>query len=128
MRSPLVVVIAALLLFVGWVSIARPDHKYRLTFDVVTPQGLVSASNVMAVYLDDFSIGPIGGGIGMKGDAVFVDLGGGKNFIAILTHGRTASDVDGMSRLAMNAFAAAGRKVPFKEVKRLTGTSPFGTS
>lgn len=127
MRSSWIVVIAVFL-FGSWVSAARPDHKYRLTFDVVTPQGLVSASNVMAVYLDDFSIGPIGGGIGMKGDAVFVDLGAGKNLIAILAHGRTASDVDGMSRLAMNAFAAAGQKVPFKDVKRLTGTVPVRDS
>lgn len=124
MRALRIPVVIALPLFVGWAYIARPDHKYRLTFDVATPQGVVSASNVMAVYLDDFSIGPIGGGVGMKGDAVFIDLGGGKNIIAVLAHGRNGLDVDGMSRLAMSAFAAAGRKVPFKDVKRLTGSVP----
>lgn len=124
MRPLRIVVIITLLLFVGWAAIARPDHKYRLTFDVVTPQGLVSASNVMAVYLDDFSIGPIGGGIGMKGDAVFIDLGGGKNIIAILAHGKDGSE-DRMGALTVDAFAAAGKKVQFKDVKRLTGQIPI---
>ena len=32
-----------------------------------------------------------------------------------------ASDYDGMSRLAMNAFTAAGQKVQFREVNRLSG-------
>ena len=120
-RWIIAVVAIAALLFGGWVYIARPDHKYRLTFVVETPQGIVSASNVMTVYLDNFSIGPIGGGVGMKGDAIFIDLGEGRNIIAILAHGRDGSDVNGMSHLAMNAFAAAGQKVIFKDVKKLSG-------
>jgi hypothetical protein len=126
MKHPWLAILAAVavLLFGGWVYLARPDHKYRLTFEVVTPRGVVSASNVMAVYLDEFSIGPVGGGIGMKGNAIFMDLAEGRNIIALLAHGKDGSDEDGMSLLAMNAFAAAGRKVSFKDVKRLTGVVP----
>lgn len=123
MRLLRVAAVAAFLLFIAWATIARPDHKYRLTFNVATPHGMVSASNVMAVYLDDFSIGPIGGGIGMKGDAVFLDLGEGKNIIAILAHGKDGSE-DRIGTLAREAFATAGRKVQFKDVKQLTGKVP----
>lgn len=118
------IVVIAALLFGGWVYLARPEHKYRLTVEVVTPQGVVAASNVMAAHRGKLSIGTIGGGVGMKGDALFLDLGGGRNLIATLTHRPDGSYVDGMIYLAMNAYAAAGRKVPFKEVKQLTGKVP----
>jgi hypothetical protein len=58
----------------------------------------------------------------MRGEAVYADLGGGQNLVAILAHGKNASYFDGMGVLAMNAFAAVGRKVPFREVKQLSGT------
>lgn len=130
MRDSWIAILVAIgiILFGGWVYIARPDHKYRLTFAVETPNGIVSASNVMAVYLDGFSIGPIGGGVGMRGEATFLDLGEGRNIIAILAHRRDASDVDGMSYLAMKAFAATGQKVIFKDVKKLSGKVPLSGS
>jgi len=99
----------------------RPDHKYRLTIAVDTPQGIKSASGVIAIYKDKFSIGGVGGGVAAQGDAIFVDLGGGRNLVALLSLGKNGSDVDGVDYLAMNAFAAAGQKVSFKEVKELKG-------
>ncbi|QWG22846.1 hypothetical protein KMZ93_23305 [Bradyrhizobium sediminis] len=117
-------VIIAGLLFGGLIYLNRPDHKYRLTVEVQTPDGVRSGSGVMAIYQGKIS-GPLPeavAGVSMKGDAVYVDLGGGRNLIAILAHGENASYYDGMGFLAMNAFAAAGRKVPFKEVKLLSGT------
>jgi len=107
----------------GWIYLARPDHKYRLTIEVETPSGVRSASGVIAVHLgkDSGILPEAGGSIGMKGDAIFVDLGDGRNLIVALAHGANASNFDGMSRLAMNAFAAAGQKVPFKDVNQLSG-------
>lgn len=119
-----VVVVLGLILVIGLVYFYRPDHKYRLKVEVDTPHGLKSAAGVMAVYKDKLSIGGIGGGTATQGDAIFLDLGDGRNLIAILGHGENGSDVDGMNYLAMNAFAAAGQKVPFKDVKRLSGTVP----
>src|SRR5437016_6226883 len=113
----------AVLLGWGWIYLARPEHKYRLTIEVQTPGGVRSASGVMAVHMgkDGGILPEAGGSIGMKGDAIFVDLGDGRNLIAALAHGVNASDYDGMSRLAMNAFAAAGRKVQFRDVNQLSG-------
>ena len=40
-------------LFVGdQIRINRPGHKYRLTMEVETPQGIKSASGVMSVHPD----------------------------------------------------------------------------
>lgn len=113
----------AVLLGWGWIYLARPDHKYRLTIEVQTPGGVRSASGVMAVHMGaNLHLLPEAtGGSATKGDAIFVDLGNGRNLIATLTHGRNGIYFDGMNHLAMNAFAAAGRKVPFREVSRLTG-------
>ncbi len=80
----------------------------------------------MAVYRGGMN-GPlpeVHAGSALKGDALFTNLGGGRNLIAALTHGKNGLYFDGMNRLAMNAFAAAGQKVPFKQVSRLTGKVP----
>ena len=122
--APAAIVLAvAILLGWGWIYLARPEHKYRLTIDVQTPGGVRSASGVMAVHMGkDAGLLPgAGGSIGVKGDALFVDLGDGRHLIATLAHGKNAANFDGISRLAMNAFAAAGQKVQFKEVSQLSG-------
>jgi hypothetical protein len=113
----------AVLLGLGWLYLARPEHKYRLTIEVQTPGGVRSASGVMAVYMgkDGGILPEAGGSISMKGDALFVDLADGRHLVAALAHGKNAANFDGMSRLAMNAFAAVGQKVGFKEVNQLSG-------
>jgi hypothetical protein len=108
----------------GLIYLNRPDHKYRLTIEVQTPEEVRSSSGVMAVHKGTIS-GPLPevvAGVSMRGEAVYADLGGGQNLVAILAHGKNASHFDGMGVLAMNAFAAVGRKVPFREVKQLSGT------
>ena len=113
----------AVLLGWGWIYLARPEHKYRLTIEVQTPGGVRSASGVMAVHMgkDSGILPEAGGRSSTRGDAIFIDLGDGRNLIATLTHGKNGLYFDGMNFLAMNAFAEAGQKVPFKEVSRLTG-------
>jgi hypothetical protein len=105
------------------IRINRPGHKYRLTMEVETPDGLKSASGVMAVHPDrSYSRG---GHTSTRGDAVFVDLGGGKNLVALLAHldGKSI-DLDGMNYVALRAYGAAGRKVSFNEMSRASGVVP----
>src|SRR5216684_3057567 len=92
------------------IRINRPGHKYRLTVEVETPEGVKSASGVMAVHPDrSYSRG---GHTRTKGDAVFVDLGGGKNLVALLAHIDDKSvDLDGVNYVALRAYNAAGRVV-----------------
>ena len=71
------------------IRINRPGHKYRLTVEVETPEGRKSASGVLAVHPDrGYSRG---GRTRTVGDAVFVDLGGGRNLVALGSSNSTAS-------------------------------------
>jgi len=111
-------------LFIGdQIRINRPGHKYRLTVEVETPQGRKSASGVLAVHPDrGYSRG---GHTRTVGDAVFVDLGAGKNLVALLAHLDGKLDYDGINYLALRAYTAAGgKRVSFNEMNRLTGTVP----
>ena len=65
-----------------------------------------------------------GGRTQTKGDAVLVDLGGGKNLVALLAHIDGTLDLDGMNYVALRAFRATGRNVSFNEMSRLTGAVP----
>ena len=105
------------------IRINRPGHKYRLTVEVETPEGRKSASGVMAVHPDrSYSRG---GHTTTVGDAVFVDLGGGKNLVALLAHIDNKLELDGMNYVALRAYtAAAGKRVSFNEMNRLTGIVP----
>ena len=117
-----VVLLAAL--FVGdQIRINRPGHKYRLTVEVETPEGTKSASGVLAVHPDrSYSRG---GHTQTKGDAVFVDLGGGKNLVALLAHIDKNLDLDDINYVALRAYTAAGgQRVSFNDMNRLSGSVP----
>jgi len=124
MRLLTIVIVLGVTLLAGLLYFYRPDHKYRLAVEVETPQGVRSAAGVMAIYKDKISIAGIGGGTSIKGDAIFVDLGDGRNVIALLAHGKNGLDSDGMNRLALNAFASVGERVQFKDIKNLSGKVP----
>ena len=104
------------------IRINRPGHKYRLTVEVETPDGIKSASGVMAVHPDrSYSRS---GQTRTNGDAVFVDLGGGKNRLALLAHIDQSVEFDGMNYVALRAYNVAGRKVSFNDMSRMTGAVP----
>jgi hypothetical protein len=118
-----VVLLAAL--FIGdQIRINRPGHKYRLTVEVETPAGRKSASHVLAVHPDrGYSRG---GHTRTVGDAVYIDLGSGKNLVALLAHiDNNKLDLDGTNYVALRAHnAASGKRVSFNEMSRLSGTVP----
>jgi hypothetical protein len=104
------------------IRINRPGHKYRLTVEVETPAGIKSASGVVSVHPDrGYSRA---GHTATHGDAVFVDLGGGKNLVALMAHLDKSIETDGTNYLALRAYKGAGRNVSFNEMNRLTGAVP----
>jgi hypothetical protein len=105
------------------VRLNRPGHKYRLAVEVETPEGVKSASGVLAVHPDrGYSRS---GSTLTKGDAVVVDLGGGKTLSALLAHiDDKGLELDGMNYVALRAFNAAGRKTSFNEMNRISGAAP----
>src|SRR6188768_124586 len=99
------VALLAALVIGDQIRINRPGQKYRLTVEVETPEGVKSASGVMAVHPDrSYSRG---GRTATRGDAVFVDLGGGRNLVALLAHIDGKLELDGINYVALRAYAAA---------------------
>lgn len=105
------------------IRINRPGHKYRLAVEVETPDGVKSATGVLSVHPDrGYSRH---GSTLTRGDALWVDLGGGKNLVALLAHlDDKGLELDGMNFVALRAFNAAGRKTTFNEMNRISGTAP----
>jgi hypothetical protein len=112
-------------LYIGdQIRINRPGHKYRLTVEVESPAGRKSASSVLAVHPDrSYSRG---GDTKTVGDAVYVDLGEGKNLVALLAHIDNNLELDGINYVALRAYTAAagGKRVSFNDMNRQTGIVP----
>jgi len=105
------------------IRINRPGHKYRLSVEVATPAGTKAASGVLAVTPDRGYSNR--GKTSASGDAVFVDLGGGKNLVALLAHLDRTLDLDGINYVALRAYGeAGGQRVSFNQMSRMTGTVP----
>jgi hypothetical protein len=105
------------------IRIGRPDHKYRLTVNVETPAGIRSASGVLSVR-PNRSYGGTGSGSSVpqtKGDALFVDLGDGKNLVVLLAYGDHGSNFEDTSFLPTRVYRAIDRRVSFRDVKNLAG-------
>ncbi len=98
-------------------------HRFRLTIEVQTPDGLRSGSSVIETSAwESGNWGPIEArGIrrDFKGRAIFVDLGHGQNLIALLGFG-PRGDQDRLFKLA-SATLAHGGKFGWKEEFKLKG-------
>ena len=105
------------------IRINRPGHKYRLAIEVETPDGVRAASGVLSVHPDRGYSRK--GSTVTKGDAVVVDLGAGKNFVALLAHiDDKVLDLDAINYVALRAYNAAGRKTSFNQMSAMTGAVP----
>ena len=126
MGRPFVIlfVIAAALL-VARCSTEEARLRYRLTLTVRTPEGLRSGSSVLELALARKNLIPLpgvsgadwGGGFRSRGEAPFVDLGGGRTLFA------TVRAPDGDYRRRMTSVALAGL-----DLYRLRGAEPHGDS
>src|SRR5882672_6911633 len=116
-------VLLAALVIGDQIRINRPGHKYRLTVEVETPEGVKSGSGILAVTPDrGYSRG---GHTRTSGDAIFLDLGGGRNLTALLAHLDKTVDLDAINYVALRAYAAAGgRRVNFNDMNGVTGVVP----
>lgn len=111
-------ILFAALLIGDQIRLGRPEYKYHLTIEVKTPQGVKSASGVLSVHPNRGYAGTGSGGTRTKGDAIFVDLGDGRNIAMLLLHDASKASADGMNYLPITAFAGSGRRISFLEVRR----------
>jgi len=103
----LVVVAVAAAVF-AWTASApsKGAHRFQLTVEVDTPDGPRSGSSVVEVERKD-GRWPVPGPrhvFRVRGEAVFVDLGPGRNLVAVLAHGESAQDVDQVITLWVEAY------------------------
>jgi hypothetical protein len=93
-----------------------PDYRYRLTLEVDTPQGLRSGSSVIEVEQSMGRTAMTGFGKAImrrvRGEAVAVDLPGGRTLFALL---RSENDSDWASRM-MQTLAPDIEGEPWEEV------------
>ncbi|WP_339033910.1 hypothetical protein WHZ78_19040 [Bradyrhizobium symbiodeficiens] len=115
----------AVLVIGDQIRINRPGHKFRLTVEVTTPDGIKTGSGILAVVPDrNYNRG---GRTTTRGEAVFVDLGQdgakGRNLVALLAHRQGAKlDFDDINYVALRAYGAArGSRVSFNDIQRQTG-------
>jgi hypothetical protein len=97
-----------------------------MVVEVETPDGVKAASAVYSVTPNRSYGGSNSGqsaGPQTKGDAVFLDLGGGRNVVALLAVGTDPTELDATNYIAMRSFIAAGRKVQFRDMKKTTAMS-----
>jgi hypothetical protein len=106
MKRIALIVGAVAVLSLGYcVFLSNYSHRYRLTIEVQTPDGIKTASSV--IQASATSTTPIlGTGLSttFKGDATFLDLGRGKNVVAVLARGDEAGQMAAPVILAMEAF------------------------
>jgi hypothetical protein len=113
----------AALVIGDYIRVNRPGHKYRMTVEVETPSGVRSASGVVVVT--PYRGYTPGGATRVSGEAVFVDLGGAKNLVALLAHLDNKLDLDAVNYVALRAYpAATGKRVNFNDMSRQTGVVP----
>lgn len=113
----------AVLVIGDQIRINRPGHKYRMTVEVETPSGVKAASGVFAVTPDRSYTRDRG--TRTSGDAIYVDLGGGKNLVALLAHLDKTLDPDAVNYVALRAYpAVTGKRVNFNDMSKQTGIVP----
>lgn len=115
MRRAVLAIVAAIILaplcFYFGYKFLYPTYtyRYRLSVDVETPDGLRSGSSVIEVRYEMFP--EINGRDHISrvfGEAVFVDLGQGKNLVGLLAAGPSGEDVDYPGRIVFLAFNLDG--------------------
>lgn len=117
------ILLIAVIYVADQIRIGRPDHKYRLTVQVQTPEGDKSVAGILSVR-PNRSYGGTGTGSSFpqtRGDALMVDLGGDRNLVALLAYGADGSNFDDSSFLPTRLLGAKDRRVSFRDVKNFAG-------
>jgi hypothetical protein len=122
----IVLVIAA---FAAWWLSQTPTYTYRfrLMIEAEVDGVLRSGASVIEVRTTDFKVGlPETKGLrsSVRGEAVFVDLGNGRNVFATLGFGPNGNE-DKIDRLAYIAFSQRDPRLEIKDLSKLTGTAPL---
>jgi hypothetical protein len=112
---------------VVWFWLSYPSYTYRarIVIEIDTPSGPKTGSSVLSfTWRSQTPIGPRGAVTQIKGDAVFIDMGGGRNLIALLGFGPNAAQ-DRLEYLAFEAFKRVGRPMTVEALSKAIGSAPL---
>lgn len=105
-----VTIVVGLCLLVGWCAKPTVQYRYLQSIEIETPQGVRSGTSVIEISKKDIYWGlpeMQGRQSGMKGEATFIDLGGGKHIIAILDR-EDPRELSGGDAIGQKVLGAAG--------------------
>lgn len=128
-RSYLMLLLGCAALSMVGCAPALPDYRYRLTVEVDTPDGIRSGSSVIQVashVSSEYSLAPGDVTTQVTGEAVAVDLPGGKTLFALLSKPNSA---DGANAYAFDALISkpwVGSKEYVAEVNALVKRRDIG--
>ncbi len=114
--APIVFLVSAFVIATAYSNWFTYTHRFRLGIEVETPSGVKSASSVLkAVYAESPKWVPQNTSLssGLHGEAVYLDLGEGKNIVALLALGANGEQWMGPD-LAARALKGEGLEKSLK--------------
>jgi hypothetical protein len=124
-RAGIVALLAGLAFVLYLCTQPAYTHRFRLTIEVETPDGIKTGSSVIETSAwESGNWGPVearGIRSDFRGRAVFVDLGHDRNLIALLGFGPIGTDQYKLFRITTAALAPGKKFDDWKEEFRLMG-------
>jgi hypothetical protein len=120
----LFVILGVAIYFVATVAFPSYTHRYRLTIEVDTQEGVRSGSSVIEVSTRPSSstLFYASASPKAKGEAVYVDLGHGRNLVALMAFGPDARAQHSMAGLAFEVLGlSSSNPDDLKRISKLTG-------
>lgn len=118
-------ILSPALLFAGYYAIYSREFAYRISLTVETPAGLRQGSSVIRFFFG-LSFGWSSRGISSKGEATFIDLGEGKNVVALLAQG-PRGDAGNLQTLVSQVFFGLSPQGYLKRAPIEVAELPVGT-
>jgi hypothetical protein len=114
---------------IAWWKVSYPTYtyRYRMTVEVIVDGAVRSGSSVREVRIDkqpQFGSAPPQVSR-VRGEAVFIDLGDGRNLIALLASGPTAKDVNYSYNVVPAAFGLTFDDRDLAKLSSLRGVRPL---
>lgn len=128
-RSCLMLVLGCAVLAMAGCTPALPDYRYRLTVEVDTPDGVRSGSSVIQVashVSSEYSLAPGDVTTQVTGEAVAVDLPGGKTLFALLAKPNSAEGAEAYAFDALISKPWVGSKEYVANVNALVDRRDIG--
>src|SRR5215216_7397158 len=98
----------------------KTKHRFRLTLQFETLDGIKAASGVYEAVSWESSTPGIRRQFhsAVTGEAIFIDLGGGRNVVALMGYGQEGTDDALFEAMAVRAFQRAGLAETWEDISR----------